>query len=131
MCGIGGILRVHAPGAAVPPQEAAIPERWLDLVDEAVRHRGPDGRGRFRDRARRADGAIVDVAFVHHRLSIIDHAGGRQPMVQGGAALLNGDGGAPGSEYGRVPCPVCPRCAELARRERLGARRLPSPAVSR
>lgn len=29
----------------------------------------------------RADGCVVDVALVHRRLSIIDHAGGHQPMV--------------------------------------------------
>lgn len=59
----------------------SIPEAWLDILDESIRHRGPDGHGRFRDRAIRADGRVVDVALVHRRLSIIDHAGGAQPMV--------------------------------------------------
>ena len=54
---------------------------WLDLLDDSILHRGPDGQGRFRDRAVRPDGTVVDVAFVHRRLSIIDHAGGHQPMV--------------------------------------------------
>ncbi|MBS0188202.1 MAG: asparagine synthase (glutamine-hydrolyzing), partial [Planctomycetes bacterium] len=42
---------------------------------------GPDGQGRFRDRATRPDGTVVDVAFVHRRLAIIDLACGEQPMV--------------------------------------------------
>lgn len=96
MCGIGGILRVHAAGTA-PAPELAIPEAWLDLLDASVRHRGPDGQGRFRHRVVRADGAIVDVALVHRRLSVIDHAGGGQPMVIGGLPgdLLGGPTGGP------------------------------------
>lgn len=78
-----------AAALAVPPREA-IPEHWLDVLDEAVRHRGPDGQGRFRDRVVRADGSVVDVALVHRRLSIIDHAGGAQPMVFVGASPPRG-----------------------------------------
>ena len=70
MCGIGGILRVHLPGTVPPPPDVAIPEAWLDIIDESVKHRGPEGRGRFRDRVVRADGCTVDVAFVHRRLSL-------------------------------------------------------------
>jgi asparagine synthase (glutamine-hydrolysing) len=81
MCGIAGILRVHARGTTPPPQDAAIPGLWLDLLDRHIAHRGPDGAGRFRDRARRADGATVDVALLHRRLAIIDREGGAQPMV--------------------------------------------------
>src|SRR5215212_8759630 len=81
MCGIAGVLRVHAAGSAPPPPEAAIPESWLDILDDSIKHRGPDGHGRFRDRATRADGSIVDVAFVHRRLAIIDPHDGHQPMV--------------------------------------------------
>src|ERR1044071_5252906 len=80
MCGIAGILRVHPPGAPPPPPEVAIPEAWLDILDESIKHRGPDGQGRFRDRAVRPDGTVVDVALVHRRLAIIDLAGGGQPM---------------------------------------------------
>ena len=64
-----------------------IPERWLDEIDVRVAHRGADGCGRFRDRAVRADGTVVDVAMVHRRLSIIDHAGGAQPMCHDGGRL--------------------------------------------
>ncbi len=85
MCGIGGILRVWSPEqrelALRTPHAQSIPEAWLDILDDAVKHRGPDGQGRFRDRTIRADGSVVDVAFVHRRLSIIDHVGGHQPMV--------------------------------------------------
>lgn len=81
MCGIAGILKVHPPGSDVPPPEVAIPESWLDILEESIKHRGPDGQGRFRDRATRPDGSIVDVALVHRRLAIIDLAGGQQPMV--------------------------------------------------
>ncbi len=112
MCGIGAILRSHAPGspeaerlrplldgrwerilqrtgddehdAGTRPYGSApwsIPESHLDTLEQAIEHRGPDGRGRFRDAAIRDDGTVVEVALVHRRLSIIDHGGGAQPMV--------------------------------------------------
>lgn len=88
MCGIAGILRIHDPSDGPPPHPLeAIPEAWLDVLDESIKHRGPDGQGRFRDRAIRDDGTVMDVAFVHRRMSIIDHEGGRQPMVHDGKRL--------------------------------------------
>jgi asparagine synthase (glutamine-hydrolysing) len=101
LCGIGGILRTDGQ---------PIPEEWLDIIDARIAYRGPDGCGRFRDRVEidvppgtpalragsqsaysdaantpgsenRATKRIVEVAFVHRRLSIIDHEGGHQPMV--------------------------------------------------
>lgn len=87
MCGIAGILKIYEPGEPVPHHLESIPEKWLDTLDESIKHRGPDGQGRFRDRAVRDDGSTVDVAFVHRRLSIIDHAGGHQPMVHDGQRL--------------------------------------------
>lgn len=85
MCGIGGILRIwpaeQRDRALQTPHDQSIPELWLNVIDDAIKHRGPDGQGRFRDRTIRADGCVVDVALVHRRLSIIDHAGGHQPMV--------------------------------------------------
>lgn len=91
MCGIAGILKIHTPGdhapGSVPHPLEVIPEAWLDILDESIKHRGPDGAGRFRDRAVRPDGAVVDIALVHRRLSIIDHAGGHQPMVHDGTRL--------------------------------------------
>jgi asparagine synthase (glutamine-hydrolysing) len=88
MCGIAGIIKIHDPkdGTPLPPLEA-IPEQWLDILDDSIKHRGPDGQGRFRDRSICEDGTIVDVALVHRRLSIIDHEGGHQPMVHDGERL--------------------------------------------
>lgn len=127
-------MRVHGAGAEVPPPWVAIPETWLDVLDESIKHRGPDGNGRFRDRAVRADGATVDVALVHRRLSIIDHAGGHQPMVLFGAGgageRRNGldhpsdrpfssiPPGADAAPYRRTiehALKACPRCASLGR----------------
>ncbi|MGH7380726.1 MAG: asparagine synthase (glutamine-hydrolyzing) [Candidatus Methylomirabilales bacterium] len=60
MCGIVGIAGAHEP-------------QWLTEMNAAVRHRGPDDVGEYRDR-----GAQVGLAM--HRLSILDLVGGRQPM---------------------------------------------------
>lgn len=81
MCGIAGILRTYPAGTQVPPREESIREEWLDILDESIKHRGPDGAGRFRDRVVRADGTTVDVALIHRRMAIIDLAGGHQPML--------------------------------------------------
>lgn len=78
MCGFAGILAFI--GARTPAHDA-IPEPWLDLLEASIAHRGPDGRGRFRDTARRPDGGVTHVALVHRRLSILDHGGGGQPMT--------------------------------------------------
>ncbi len=88
MCGIAGVIKIHDPKDGTPPPHLeAIPEAWLNILDDSIKHRGPDGQGRFRDRAIRDDGTIVDVALVHRRLSIIDHEGGSQPMVHDGEHL--------------------------------------------
>ena len=75
MCGIGAILRTDG---------RPIPDSWLDAIDARIAYRGPDGKGRFRDcievTSPRGRGT-VEVALIHRRLSIIDHAGGGQPMV--------------------------------------------------
>ena len=75
MCGIGGILRTDGK---------PIPNKWLDAIDARIAYRGPDGHGRFRDRVEidtPTGKKTVEVAFVHRRLSIIDHEDGSQPMV--------------------------------------------------
>lgn len=59
MCGIAGLV---GPGSSKTAAGA---------MAGALRHRGPDGEGLWAD-----DG----VAFAHRRLSIIDLAGGAQPM---------------------------------------------------
>ncbi len=61
MCGICGVVDY----SVTPELETA--ERMMDRL----RHRGPDGRGYFRD-----DQALLG----HTRLAIIDQAGGAQPL---------------------------------------------------
>jgi asparagine synthase (glutamine-hydrolysing) len=63
MCGIAGILSY----AGAPPP--AIDE--LSRMIGAIRHRGPDGLGIYRD---------AHLGLAHARLSIVDHEGGAQPM---------------------------------------------------
>jgi asparagine synthase (glutamine-hydrolysing) len=101
MCGLAGILRIHASGAYIPAPEVAIPDAWLGILDESIRYRGRDGQGRFRDRTVRADGLTVDVALIHRRLAIIDPAGGGQPMVSEQRAHSGGGAIAP-SERRRI-----------------------------
>lgn len=63
MCGIAGIL-TH--------RSSKTPERAeLTAMIARLHHRGPDGNGMFIDRA---------IGLAHARLSIIDIAGGRQPI---------------------------------------------------
>jgi asparagine synthase (glutamine-hydrolysing) len=63
MCGIAGMLC----RAGAPPAIAA-----LRAMAAALRHRGPDAAGVFRD---------ARCGLAHTRLAIIDAAGGRQPMA--------------------------------------------------
>jgi asparagine synthase (glutamine-hydrolysing) len=76
MCGIAGILKVHSTRNDTAAARCVDPEAWLDILDDSIKHRGPDGQGRFRDRAVRPDGTVMDVALVHRRLAIIDPATG-------------------------------------------------------
>jgi asparagine synthase (glutamine-hydrolysing) len=62
MCGICGIFDLSGN-----PIDAAL----LGRMTSAIRHRGPDGEGSFVDRL---------VGLGHRRLSIIDVAGGNQPI---------------------------------------------------
>ncbi|HET7365768.1 MAG TPA: asparagine synthase (glutamine-hydrolyzing) [Burkholderiales bacterium] len=62
MCGIAGILATD--GAAPRAEELA------EMIG-TLAHRGPDGTGYYRD---------VECGLGHSRLSIIDIAGGRQPI---------------------------------------------------
>lgn len=63
MCGVAGICRLTAPGAIAL-------ERMARMIG-AQQHRGPDESGLYRDRW---------VALGHSRLSIVDLAGGLQPI---------------------------------------------------
>ena len=75
MCGIAGLMTLDGtPPPAVP----------LQIMGAALRHRGPDGDGRYRS---------GNVGMVQTRLAIIDLATGAQPLYEpGGAALIaNGE----------------------------------------
>ncbi|MDP7008537.1 MAG: asparagine synthase (glutamine-hydrolyzing) [Phycisphaerales bacterium] len=67
MCGIAGICRRDG---------RPIPENWVTLLDNSIKRRGPDAARRFHDQV-----GDTEVILLHRRLSIIDHAGGGQPMV--------------------------------------------------
>ena len=69
MCGICGIF--DTAGRAVEPNV-------LERMSLAIRHRGPDGSGEF---------ARPGLALGHRRLSIIDIAGGVQPMSNEEASI--------------------------------------------
>lgn len=61
MCGIAGIVR-----------KSGVAESEIHLMNETLRHRGPDGDGIF----------VKDgIGLGHRRLSIIDLQGGHQPMA--------------------------------------------------
>jgi Asparagine synthase (glutamine-hydrolyzing) len=75
MCGIAGI---YTPGHAI---DSSI----LDQMAQRLAHRGPDGAGKFIDH---------DLGFVHTRLSIVDLAGGAQPLFSPSGrsvAVANGE----------------------------------------
>ena len=67
MCGIAGVLTFDN-------DPARLSQTRLAAMGAALLHRGPDGEGFFVDHERH------DVALVHRRLSIIDLAGGAQPI---------------------------------------------------
>ena len=69
MCGIAGILK--SPGKIVEELE-------LLSMSSTLAHRGPDGTGTLID---------LNVGLAHRRLSIIDLAGGKQPMSTGDGSL--------------------------------------------
>ena len=75
MCGINGIVlssRAHRK----------IDQRLIERMRDMLVHRGPDDRGLF------MDGSIDGPAGLgHRRLSIVDVAGGRQPMANEDGSL--------------------------------------------
>ena len=69
MCGIAGIVHPAAGEgglASFPPQE-------IEAMTAAIAHRGPDGEGFH---------SAPGLALGHRRLSVIDPAGGAQPMCE-------------------------------------------------
>jgi len=76
MCAISGILSLdgHEPN-----------RQWLDQMSYRLKHRGPDGRGSH---------YWPHCGLSHERLSIIDVAGGRQPLLNEKGdcgAVVNGE----------------------------------------
>ena len=75
MCGVAGVARRHP---------AAVPLEMLGRMAAAIRHRGPDGYGFFTSPL---------VGLAHVRLSIIDLAGGAQPMTnEDGSVVVSYNG---------------------------------------
>lgn len=70
MCGIAGFLNAR--------NEDVVRSDVLDRMVDALTHRGPDDRGTFADR---------NVGIGMRRLSIIDVAGGHQPMAGAGGKV--------------------------------------------
>ncbi len=74
MCGI--------TGAVWNDPDKRLSEETLRRMTEVLRHRGPDDDGTYAaDFRARPDAHAGGVAMGHRRLSIIDVAGGRQPMT--------------------------------------------------
>ncbi len=75
MCGIAGMMTLNGEAPALS---------YLQGMEKALAHRGPDGNGHYR---------TADVGMVQTRLAIIDLANGDQPLYEpGGAALMaNGE----------------------------------------
>src|SRR5690242_8433683 len=69
MCGVAGILANNGPPPSVEE---------LRRMASALRHRGPDAAGVYRD---------TRMGLAHARLSIVDVAGGRQPLCNEDGSL--------------------------------------------
>ena len=80
MCGIAGFVgwnRGERSQAELGRLDALLADA-AHRADELLRHRGPDGSGRWNESS---PGALAArVCLVHRRLSIIDPASGQQPM---------------------------------------------------
>lgn len=70
MCGIAGIARSEPRGVSL---------ETLGRMAAAIRHRGPDGYGFLTG---------AHVGFAHVRLSIVDLAGGAQPLASEGGRIV-------------------------------------------
>src|SRR5687768_562408 len=70
MCGIAGIINFD---------DRQVNETRLCIMRDTLRHRGPDGEGLW------VEGPV---GLAHRRLSIVDIAGGAQPMTVDGSAWL-------------------------------------------
>src|SRR5688500_16446081 len=70
MCGIAGVINFGGQ---------PVDESRLRVMRDTLRHRGPDGEGLWSE---------GPVGLAHRRLSIVDVAGGAQPMTVDGNAWL-------------------------------------------
>lgn len=79
MCGIAGVYNLT--GQPIAPLD-----RYLEVMNDLQKHRGPDGQGRWLHPRRH-------VGLAHRRLSIIDLGNGAQPMTdrQGNWLAFNGE----------------------------------------
>lgn len=73
MCGIAGAIWTDD----ARPVDAATLARMTDVLA----HRGPDDRGTYATRVQVGNAAGMSVGLGHRRLSIIDLAGGHQPLA--------------------------------------------------
>jgi asparagine synthase (glutamine-hydrolysing) len=85
MCGIAGLLGV---GRTLPTEAASA----LSLSLSRLHHRGPDDEGMAAVNSA-AFGTSVGGFFGHRRLSIVNVAGGHQPLLHadGSALVFNGE----------------------------------------
>ena len=84
MCGIAGwIARA----------DAGLADATVKAMADSIAHRGPDGDGLWFGDAGGAGNERWRVGFGHRRLSIIDLAGGAQPMsaADGTCVIYNGE----------------------------------------
>lgn len=83
MCGIAGIITYGSPHQRDALHGARVlhSQNFLNMLDSGIAHRGPDGQGRFSQSTTDSTGQHVSISFQHRRLSILDHAGGHQPMT--------------------------------------------------
>ncbi len=88
MCGIAGLILFAPPGSACSAAAPLISDSWIASLDQAIAHRGPDGAGLMRQFG------AADVSLIHRRLTIIDPAGGAQPMLRHTGGHTTGPDGA-------------------------------------
>jgi asparagine synthase (glutamine-hydrolysing) len=80
MCGIAGFINVQED------EDGA--EKLLHRMCQVIRHRGPDSQGTWVEKASKGDDNRHRVALGMRRLSIIDLAGGDQPIFNEDASVL-------------------------------------------
>src|SRR4030081_2856285 len=72
MCGIAGACWIE--------NGSPVDGSTLRRMTDAIQHRGPDDEGQYLSATKLANSSAGGVALGHRRLSIIDLAGGHQPL---------------------------------------------------